>query len=73
MFVLCGDRPCNIKKAKRYLFLLREGIVIFPPLVCINGQVIDGLHRFWAYREAGFEVVRTYQNIPLRLTMKEAA
>lgn len=70
---LHGDNPHSLKKAKRYLSLLREGIVIFPPLVCINGEVIDGLHRFWAYREAGFEVVRIYQNVPLPLTMKEAA
>lgn len=36
----------------------------FLPLVCINRMVIDGQHRFWAYRQLGYQTVRIYQNVP---------
>lgn len=47
-----------------YLSLLRSGNVDFPPLVSVNGVVIDGLHRFWAYQQMGYQTVTVYQNKP---------
>ena len=32
--------------------------------LCINRMVIDGQHRFWAYRQLGYQTVRIYQNVP---------
>lgn len=58
-----SDAPRDMGKAQRYLALLRQGTQ-FPPLVCVNGMVIDGRHRFWAYRQAGYPVVKVYQNRP---------
>lgn len=58
------DKPQNLKKVQRYLNMLQEGTVQFPPLVCINGTVIDGQHRYWAYIQAGYESVIIYQNVP---------
>ena len=58
-----SDAPRDMGKAQRYLTLLRQGTQ-FPPLVCVNGMVIDGRHRFWACRQAGYPVVEVYQNRP---------
>ena len=44
--------------------LLWAGKVDFPPLVSVNGVVIDGLHRFWAYQQMGYQTVTVYQNKP---------
>ena len=49
---LTADPPKDMRKAKNYLRLLQEGTADFPPLVCVNRMVIDGQHRFWAYRQA---------------------
>ena len=60
------DPPKNhmdLAKAKRYKEQMEAG-TIFPPLVCINGLVIDGLHRSWAYTQLGQEYVQVYRNIP---------
>lgn len=57
------DPPRDEVKARRYLKLVRER-TMFPPLVCVNGEVIDGQHRFWAYAQAGVETVTIYQNKP---------
>lgn len=64
---LTADKPRDMKKARRYLALLREGHAEFPPLVCVNGMVIDGLHRFWAYKQLGYQQVTIYQNKPWAL------
>lgn len=61
---LTADKPEDMKKARHYLELLREGKAEFPPLVCVNRMVIDGLHRFWAYRQLGYQQVTIYQNKP---------
>ena len=61
---LTADPPKDMRKAKNYLRLLQEGTADFPPLVCVNRMVIDGQHRFWAYRQAGFQQVKDYQNKP---------
>ena len=53
-----------MKKAQYYLKLLWAGKVGFPPLVSVNGVVIDGLHRFWAYQQMGYQTVTVYQNKP---------
>lgn len=66
---LTADAPNDMKKARRYLELLREGNTEFPPLVCVNGMVIDGLHRFWAYQQLGYQEVTIYQNKPWVLPM----
>ena len=63
------DKPRSLKKAQRYLETLKEGTAVFPPLVCVNGTVIDGRHRFWAYAQAGYETVTVYQNVPWVLPM----
>lgn len=55
--------PRNLRKAKRYLALLQSGAQ-FPPMVCVNKEVIDGQHRFWAYQQAGYRYVNIYQNKP---------
>ena len=65
---LSSDKPRSLQKARRYLELLRAG-TRFPPLVCVNGTVIDGQHRFWAYAQAGYEFVTIYQNVPWALPM----
>ena len=61
---LTADPPKDMRKARNYLRLLQEGTADFPPLVCVNRMVIDGQHRFWAYRQAGFQQVKVYQNKP---------
>lgn len=68
---LICDAPRDIKKAQHYLQLLQEDAATFPPLVCVNGMVIDGQHRFWAYTQAGYGAVTIYQNKPW--TLSEAA
>lgn len=60
------DPPKNhldLAKARKYKQQMEAGTV-FPPLVCINGFVIDGFHRHWAYAQTGRELVTIYQNIP---------
>lgn len=64
METLTADKPKDMKKAREYLALLRNGQAEFPPLVCVNRMVIDGLHRFWAYRQMGYQQVTIYQNKP---------
>lgn len=61
---LTADKPKDMKKARQYLALLRDGQAEFPPLVCVNNMVIDGLHRFWAYQQMGYQQVTVYQNKP---------
>ena len=61
---LAADPPKDMKKARHYLELLQKGRVQFPPLVCVNHKVIDGAHRFWAYRQLGFRQAAVYQNKP---------
>lgn len=61
---LTADKPSDMKKARQYLALLRNGQAEFPPLVCVNNMVIDGLHRFWAYQQMGYQQVTIYQNKP---------
>lgn len=61
---LIADDPADIEKSQTFLTLLREGQVDFPPIVCVNGMVIDGLHRIWAYRQLGWQQVTIYQNKP---------
>ena len=56
-----------MEKAERYKQLLLSGEADFSPLVCVNRTVIDGLHRFWAYQQLGYETVRIYQNVPWAL------
>ena len=58
------EKPRNMEKAQQYLEALRSGNAEFPPLVCVNGMVIDGQHRFWAYQMAGYTTVKIYQNKP---------
>ena len=58
------EKPRNMEKAQQYLEALRSGNADFPPLVCVNGMVIDGQHRFWAYQMAGYTTVKIYQNKP---------
>jgi DNA primase len=64
MSELEADAPADMDKAWRYLQLMQEGHTEFPPLVCVNGTVIDGLHRFWAYQQMGYQQVTIYQNKP---------
>lgn len=59
-----SDPPRDMEKAEQYKQLLLSGQADFPPLVCINRSVIDGQHRFWAYKELGYQTVRIYQNVP---------
>ena len=61
---LTAGKPADMKKAQYYLKLLWAGKVDFPPLVSVNGVVIDGLHRFWAYQQMGYQTVTVYQNKP---------
>ena len=61
------DEPEDLEKAEQYKQLLLSGQADFPPLVCVNGTVIDGQHRFWAYQELEYEAVRIYQNVPWAL------
>lgn len=61
---LTADKPSDMKKARQYLALLRNGQAEFPPLVCVNNMIIDGLHRFWAYQQMGYQQVTIYQNKP---------
>lgn len=61
---LTAGKPKDMKKARQYLALLRAGQTEFPPLVCVNHMVIDGLHRFWAYHQMGYRQVTIYQNKP---------
>ena len=61
---LTAEPPKDMRKARNYLRLLQEGAADFPPLVCVNRMVIDGQHRFWAYRQAGCQQVKVYQNKP---------
>ena len=61
------DEPKDMEKAEQYKQLLLSGQADFPPLVCINRTIIDGQHRFWAYRELGYAEVRIYQNVPWAL------
>ena len=68
---LTAGKPADMKKAQHYLKLLRAGEVDFPPLVSVNGMVIDGLHRYWAYQQMGYQTVTVYQNKPW--TMPAAA
>ncbi|MDR1131915.1 MAG: hypothetical protein LBL15_05810 [Oscillospiraceae bacterium] len=58
--------PEDLEKAKRYKVMMENGAA-FPPVIVVNGTVIDGLHRCHAYAEAGREHVRVYQNKPLVL------
>ena len=58
---LTAGKPADMKKAQYYLKLLWAGKVDFPPLVSVNGVVIDGLHRFWAYQQMGYQTVTVYQ------------
>ena len=58
--------PKNLKKAKEYKIKMDNGVV-FPPVICINGVVIDGLHRCWAYSKVGREYVHVYENKPFEL------
>lgn len=69
--IRCIGKPKSIKKARLYLDKLRQGIVVFPPLVCWNGEVIDGFHRYWAYEKAGFITVDIVRNVDVQ--MVEAA
>lgn len=62
--IICDGRPQNIRKAKKYAKMVKEGCFNFAPIICINDQVIDGYHRFWAYKENNFEFVKIYSNIP---------
>lgn len=66
---LTADKPSDMKKARQYLALLRNGQAEFPPLVCVNNMVIDGLHRFWAYQQMGYQQVTIYQNKPWVMPM----
>ena len=61
---LTAGKPTDMNKAQHYLKLLQEGYSGFPPLVSVNGMVIDGLHRFWAYQQMGYQAVTIYQNKP---------
>ena len=61
---LTAGKPTDMNKAQHYLKLLQEGYTGFPPLVSVNGMVIDGLHRFWAYQQMGYQTVTIYQNKP---------
>mgnify|MGYP001622871554 FL=1 len=61
---LTAGKPTDMNKARHYLKLLQEGYSGFPPLVSVNGMVIDGLHRFWAYQQMGYQAVTIYQNKP---------
>lgn len=63
------DPPRDMAKARRYYKALAAGQADFPPLVCINGMVIDGQHRFWAYRKFGTQMVSIIQNKPWELHM----
>lgn len=56
----------QFQKARQYLEQIKAGAE-FPPVVCVNGFVIDGFHRCWAYKQAGIESVRVYSNVPWSL------
>jgi hypothetical protein len=45
--------------------MVKEGIFNFLPIVCINNEIIDGYHRFWAYKQNGFQYIKIYVNIPV--------
>ena len=60
------QEPKDIGKAKQYKAKIDAGVV-FPPVICVNGVVIDGLHRCWAYSQTGKEHVHVYQNKPFAL------
>jgi hypothetical protein len=64
--------PKNIAKAKLYKKRVDAGM-IFPPVICINDTVIDGLHRCWAYSRSDKEYVHIYQNKPFLLETEQAA
>lgn len=63
--LLSAGPPRDLKKAKRYLKLMQTKAVEFPPIVSLNGIVVDGLHRYWAMCRAGFIMVQIYHNVPL--------
>lgn len=62
--ITCNLSPKNMKKAKKYAKLIKEGIFNFSPIICINNEIIDGYHRFWAYKQNNFQYVKIYVNIP---------
>jgi hypothetical protein len=67
---LTVSEPKDIRKAMRYKEMMENGAV-FPPVIAVNGTVIDGLHRCWACARLGEEYVRVYQNKPF--VLQEAA
>ena len=50
------------------MYLLANGKLITRdsalPYLSDGGVVIDGLHRFWAYQQMGYQTVTVYQNKP---------
>ena len=48
----CG-KPHKSEKVKKYANLLSKGTQL-PPLVVINGEVIDGYHRYHALKAIDF-------------------
>ena len=61
---LSFDKPRDPEKAREYRRRLEAGEQ-FPPVIAVNGIVIDGLHRCRAYAESGTEFIRVYKNKPV--------
>lgn len=62
--LLVVGEPSNKAKAKKYSKLVQSGNFNFPPLICINNQIVDGYHRYWAYKNNNFQFIKVYRNIP---------
>ena len=56
----------NLQKVRKYHEQVEAGTV-FPPVICVNGFIIDGFHRYHAYKQAEAEYVHVYQNVPWSL------
>lgn len=59
-------------KINAFATAMQSGVQ-FPPLVCVNGTVIDGHHRFEALRRLGAGHARVYRNIPWEAETAAAA
>ena len=50
-------------KIKEFIAIIKSGKQ-FPPLICFNGELIDGYHRYHAYKKLGItKNIEIYRNI----------
>ena len=49
--IVCGEHYHGISQEKvgKFVELIKSGVEL-PPLVCLNGELIDGYHRYHAYK-----------------------